>query len=171
MGAAGVPEPERPVIPALGHLALAPPGAPGRLVIAPLVASVNEPGARGAGDGHEGLHEWIPRPGGPAVRARIPPGHRGLPLGFCPFVATQRAALDALEDDPLFGEVLERVADAFKDSQDARRRNPPAVTSQATHPRCARRCRGTRPPNPAPRGPSPRSFAPVRAGSCIELRR
>ena len=26
---------------------------------------------------------------------------------------------------PLFGEVLERVADAFKDSQDARRRNPP----------------------------------------------
>ena len=163
-GTAGVPEPERPVLPALGHLALAaanalaPPGAPGRLVIAPLVASVSEPGAWGAGDGpwagilatrlgvprllerelldllglgaqaliddHEGLHDWIPRPGDPTVRVRIPAGHRGLPLAFCPFVATQRAALDALEDGPLFGEVLERIADAFKDSQDDQRRIP-----------------------------------------------
>ena len=48
-GAAGVPERERPVLLALARLALAaanalaPPGAPGRLVIAPLVDSVTEP--------------------------------------------------------------------------------------------------------------------------------
>ena len=48
-GAAGAPESERPVLLALARLALnaanalAPPGAPGRLVISPLVDSVTEP--------------------------------------------------------------------------------------------------------------------------------
>ena len=58
-GAAGVPESDRPVLLALARLALAaanalaPPGAPGRLVIAPLVDSVTEPATYwdGAGPG------------------------------------------------------------------------------------------------------------------------
>ena len=56
-GAAGVPERERPVLLALARLALAaanalaPPDAPGRLVIAPLVDSVTEPGTWGDGAG------------------------------------------------------------------------------------------------------------------------
>ena len=163
-GTAGVPERDRPVLLALARLALtaanalAPPDAPGRLVIAPLVASVSDPGAYGAGDGpwagilatrldapgvlerevldllalgthalidgHAGFEDWIPRLSDPTVRVRIPAEHRGLPIAFCPFVTTQRAALDALEDGPLFGEVLELVAGAFKESQHAQRRNP-----------------------------------------------
>ena len=56
-GAAGVPERERPVLLALGRLALtganalAPPEAPDRLVIVPLVDSVTEPGTYWDGAG------------------------------------------------------------------------------------------------------------------------
>ena len=75
-------------------------------------------------DRHGGFHDWIPRRGDPTVRVRIPAEHHGLPLAFCPFVATRRSALDALDDGPLFDEVLELVAGAFNDSQDVQRRTP-----------------------------------------------
>ena len=163
-GAAGVPERERPVLLALGRLALtaanalAPPDAPDRLVIVPLVDSVTEPGTYWAGegpwagilasrlgvpdllerehlellglgahaliDGHAGFQDWIPRGSDPTVRVRIPVEHRGVPLAFVPFVATQQGALDALDDGPLFDAVLSRVARAFKALRDAERRNP-----------------------------------------------
>ena len=163
-GAAGVPMRERPVLGALGPLALgaanaiAMPDALDRLVIAPLATPATDPGATGAGerpwacvlatrlgvpavlerelldllavathaliDRHGGFHDWIPRRGDPTVRVRIPAEHHGLPLAFCPFVATRRSALDALDDGPLFDEVLELVAGAFNDSQDAQRRTP-----------------------------------------------
>ena len=163
-GAAGVPERERPVLLALARLAraaanaLAPPDAPGRLVIAPLVDSVTEPGTWGDGagpwagilatrlgvpdllerehldllglgahaliDGHAGFEDWIPRGSAPTVRVRIPAEHRGVPLAFVPFVATQQDALEALHDGPLFGDVLSRVGRAFKELKDAERRNP-----------------------------------------------
>ena len=163
-GAAGVPERERPVLLALARLAraaanaLAPPGAPGRLVIAPLVDSVTEPGTWGDGagpwagilatrlgvpellerehldllglgahaliDGHAGFEDWIPRGSAPTVRVRIPAEHRGVPLAFVPFVVRQHGALEALDDGPLFGEVLSHVGRAFKALKDAERRRP-----------------------------------------------
>ena len=163
-GADGVPERERPVLLALGRLALtaanalAPPDAPDRLVIVPLVDSVTEPGTYWAGegpwagilatrlgipgllerelldllglgahgliDGHAGFENWIPRRSDPTVRVRIPAEHRGVPLAFVPFVATQLGALEALDDGPLFGEVLSHVGRAFKALKDAERHNP-----------------------------------------------
>ena len=164
-GAAGVPERDRPVLRALGPLALgaadalATPDAPDSLVIAPLATPVTAPGAARAGerpwacilatrlvdapgvlerelldllgvtthalvDRHGGFADWIPRPGDPTVRVRIPAEHRGVPLAFCPFVATRRAALDALDDASLLEEVLELVAGAFNESQDTQRRTP-----------------------------------------------
>ena len=163
-GAAGVPERERPVLLALARLALAaanalaPPEAPDRLVVVPLVDSVTEPGTYWDGDGpwagilatrlgvpgllerellellglgahalidgHAGFEDWIPRGSDPTVRVRIPAEHRGVPLTFVPFVATQQSALDALHDGPLFVDVLEIVARAFKTLKDTERRNP-----------------------------------------------
>ena len=163
-GAAGVPERERPVLLALGRLALAaanalaPPEAPDRLVVVPLVDSVTEPGTYWDGegpwagilatrlgvpgllerelldllglgahtliDGHAGFDDWIPRGNDPTVRVRIPAEHRGVPLAFVPFVATQQQALEALGEGPLFGEVLSHVGSAFKQLKDVERRNP-----------------------------------------------
>ena len=163
-GAVGVPERERPVLLALGRLALtaanalAPPDAPDRLVIVPLVDSVTEPGTYGDGagpwagilatrldipgllerelldllglgahaliDGHAGFEDWIPRPSDPTVRVRVPAEHRGVPLAFVPFMARQQGALEALDDGPLFGEVLSHVGRAFKALKDAERGNP-----------------------------------------------
>ena len=159
-GAAGVPDRERPVLAALGPLAvgaadaLAPPDAAHRLGIAPLATPVNGPGgerpwacilairldspgvlegellgllARATHaliDRHGGFDDWIPRPADPTVRVRVPPEHSGLPLAFCPFVATRHAALDALEDGSLLGELLEPVAAAFNESQAVQRRTP-----------------------------------------------
>ena len=50
--------------------------------------------------------------------------HRGVPLAFVPFVATRQGALEALDDGPLFGEVLSHVGRAFKALKDAERHNP-----------------------------------------------
>ena len=163
-GAAGVPERERPVLLALGRLALAaanalaPPDTPGRFVVAPLVDSVTEPSTWGDGagpwaailvtrlgvpellehehldllglgaqaliDGHAGFEDWIPRGSDPTVRVRIPAEHPGVPLAFVPCMVTQRGALEALDAGPLFGEVLSRIAGAFKALKDAERHNP-----------------------------------------------
>ena len=55
---------------------------------------------------------------------RTPAEHRGVPLAFVPFVATQKGALEALVDGPLFGEVHSHVGRAFKALKDAERHNP-----------------------------------------------
>lgn len=75
-------------------------------------------------DRHAGFDDWLPRPHDPTVRVRLPAEHPGLPLAFCPFVATRRAALDALDDGPLLDEVLELVEGAFNASQVALSRTP-----------------------------------------------
>ena len=159
-GAAGVPERERPVLGALGPLALGaanlllPRDEPDRLMVAPLVNPVPDPAdecrfacilatrldAPGVLerelldflwsvthvliDVHAGFDDWIPRPGDPTVRVRIPDEHRGLPLAFCPLVATQPAALAALEDGALLEKVLERVSADFNEFLDDQRRTP-----------------------------------------------
>ena len=67
---------------------------------------------------------WIPHPHDPTVHVRIPTEPPGLPLALCPFVATRRVALDALDDGPLSDEVLELVEGAFNASRDALSRIP-----------------------------------------------
>ena len=73
-------------------------------------------------DGHAGFDDWLPRPSDPTVRVRIPAEHRGVPLALCPFVASPRAALDALGDGAVFDAVLERVEGAFNAFHHAQRR-------------------------------------------------
>ena len=131
-----------------------PPDEPDRLVVAPLVNPVPDPAGECRSacilatrldapgvlerelldflwcvthaliDAHTGFDDWISRPGDPTVRVRIPDEHRGLPLAFCPFVATQPAALAALEEGSLLDEVLEPVAEAFDAFLDDQRRTP-----------------------------------------------
>ena len=163
-GAVGVPERERPVLLALAELALAAarslavPDPRGRLVIAPIVTSVNEPQARSSAhatsaavlatrldapallerelldvlalaacalvDGHPDLEDWIPRGSDPTVRVRIPAEHPGVPFAFVPFVATRRAARDALADGALLDEALASAGRRLDEHQLALARNP-----------------------------------------------
>ena len=83
---------------------------------------------RSRGAGRAGMYDrgqGVPEDDAEAVRLyRLAAEHRGVPLAFVPFVATRQGALEAVDDGPLFGEVLSHVGRAFKALKDAERHNP-----------------------------------------------